>query len=94
MAVLDDFTSTFTDNGENLCLSPTGKREFAETIAAAPRWVRLLKPVWTVHHRLRRLAAGHFSLKPTRYEIYTSASPERRVPFDVPRPTAVWRSRL
>lgn len=94
VAVLDDFTSTFTDNGENLCLTPTARRELAATIAAAPRWVRLLKPVWTVHHRLRRLAAGHFSLKPTRYEIYTPASPEKRVHFDVPKPTAVWRSRL
>jgi glycosyltransferase involved in cell wall biosynthesis len=94
VAVLDDFTSTFTDNGENLCLSPTGKKELAETIAAAPRWVRLLKPVWTGHHRLRRLVAGHFSIKPTRYEIFTPASQDRRLHFAVPKPTAVWRSRL
>jgi hypothetical protein len=60
----------------------------------APRWVRALKPLWIGHHRLRRLAAGHFSLKPAGYSIYTLQSPERRVTFDAPRPTAVWRSRL
>jgi hypothetical protein len=53
-----------------------------------------LKPAWVVHHRLRRIAAGHFSLKPTSYAIYTSQSPEKRVKFDVPKPTAVWWNRL
>jgi hypothetical protein len=47
-----------------------------------------------VHHRLRRLAAGHFSLKATSYSIYTLSSPERRVTVDVPKPTAVWWNRL
>ena len=49
----------------------------------SPRWVRTLKPVWIAHHRLRRLAAGHFILKPMTYSIYTLQSPEQRVPFDV-----------
>jgi len=43
---------------------------------------------------LRRLAAGHFFLKPTSYSIYTLPSPERRVTFDVPKPTAIWWNRL
>ena len=94
MAVCDDFTSVFADTGENMNLKPNARRELADTFAAAPRWQRLLKPVWTVHHRLRRLAAGHFSLKPTSYEIYTLANPEQRVRFAVPHPTAVWRNRM
>lgn len=94
VAVLHEFTSTFTDDGKNLCLTPTAQKELAATVAAAPRWVRALKPVWTIHHRLRRLAAGHFSLQPTSYEIYTLANPEQRVNFAVPKPTAVWRNRM
>ncbi len=94
MAVFDSFTSVFTDTGENMNLKPNAIRERNETAALAPRWVRMLKPVWIVHHRLRRLAAGHFSLKPTNYSIYTLHSPMQRVQFEVPKPTAVWWNRL
>jgi hypothetical protein len=94
MAVLDSFTSVFADTGENMNLKPNAIREKNETTAMTPGWVRTLKPVWIVHHRLRRLAAGHFSLKPISYSIYTLQSPEKRVQFDVPKPTAVWWNRL
>ena len=94
MGVCDTFTSVFADTGENMNLKPNAIREKIETTAMSPRWVRALKPVWVVHHRLRRLAAGHFSLKPTAYSIYTFGSPEQRVTFDVPKPTAIWRNRL
>jgi glycosyltransferase involved in cell wall biosynthesis len=92
--VLDDFTSVFADTGENMNMKPNAIREKSVTAAMTPRWVRLLKPAWVVHHRLRRLAAGHFSLKPTSYEIYTRQSPGQRVRFDVSKPTAVWWNRL
>jgi glycosyltransferase involved in cell wall biosynthesis len=94
MAVCDSFTSAFADTGENMNLKPNAIREKAATEAMTPRWVRALKPIWIGHHRLRRLAAGHFSLKPMSYEIYTRQSPERRVRFDVANPTAVWWNRL
>jgi glycosyltransferase involved in cell wall biosynthesis len=94
MAVCDPFTSVFTDTGKNLCLAPEGVREVNLTMAMVPKWVRLLKPVWIVHHRLRRLAAGHFSMKPTHYDIYTLNSPAQRVRFDVPKPTVIWWDRL
>ena len=94
MKVCDAFTSVFADTGENMNLKPNAIREKAETAAMTPGWVRLLKPAWIVHHRLRRIAAGHFSLQPTSYSIYTSQSPEKRVTIDVPKPTAVWWSRL
>ena len=94
MKVCDEFTSVFTDTGENLGLSPTSMCETAETVKMIPRWVQLLKPVWVIHHRLRRLMAGHFSIKPTRYSIYTLQSPEKRVTIDVSKPTAVWWNRL
>jgi hypothetical protein len=95
MAVCHSFTSVFTDAGENMSLKPNAIiRDKAETDAMMPRWVRTLKPVWIAHHRLRRLAAGHFSLKPTSYSIYTLQSPERRVTMDAPNPTSVWWNRL
>jgi glycosyltransferase involved in cell wall biosynthesis len=94
MAVCDSFTSTFADTGGNMNLKPNAIREKAETDAMTPRWVRALKPFWIFHHRLRRLAAGHFFLKAANYSIYTLQNPERRVTFDVPKPTAVWRNRL
>ena len=94
MAVCDDFTSIFTDTGKNFGLSPESVREIEATATMMPKWVRLLKPAWVVHHRLRRLAAGHFSLKPMSYSIYTLNSPAQRVRFDVPKPTGIWWDRL
>jgi glycosyltransferase involved in cell wall biosynthesis len=94
MAVFDHFTSVFADTGDNLCLTPNAIREYEESLAMAPRWVRTLRPLWILHHRLRRLAAGHFSLRPTSYSIYTAQSPDRRKQYDVAKPTAVWWNRL
>jgi len=94
MKVFDSFTSSFADTGENMNLKPNGIREKVETDRMIPGWVKSLKPAWIVHHRLRRMAAGHFSLKPTSYAIYTRKSPEKRVIIDVPKPTAVWWNRL
>ena len=93
MAVFDCFTSVFSDTGENMNLKPNAIREISETLAMAPAWARLLRPALIVHHRLRRLAAGHFFLKPSKYSIYTLESPDRRVEFDVAKPTAVWWNR-
>jgi glycosyltransferase involved in cell wall biosynthesis len=94
MAVCKQFTSVFADTGDNLSLKPVSVREAKETIAMAPRWVRALKPVWILNHRLRRLWHGHFGLKETSYSIYTKASSERRVTIAVPHPTSVWWNRL
>jgi glycosyltransferase involved in cell wall biosynthesis len=94
MKVCDSFTSIFADTGENMMLKPNALREKAETAAMMPRQVRVLKPLWILQHRLRRIAAGHFSMKPTSYSIYTLQSPGQRVTFDVPKPTAVWWNRL
>jgi len=57
-------------------------------------WLRPFKYWWIASHRLRRYRAGHFNLKPMSYEIYTKQSPQTRVRFDVPQPTAVWWNRL
>jgi len=94
MAVCDSFTSAFADTGENMNLKPNAIREKAATDAMTPRWVRAFKLWWIVSHRLRRFRAGHFKLESASYEIYTKQSPECRVRFDVPHPTAIWWNRL
>jgi glycosyltransferase involved in cell wall biosynthesis len=94
MMEMDNCLSVFADTGDNLCLSPRAVRETKETLAMAPGWVRVLKPVWITHHRLRRLAAGHFSLKPASYSFYTLQSPDHRVRLDVPKPTGIWWNRM
>ena len=94
MAVSDEFTSTFADSGENMNLKPNALRETAETRAMIPAWMRLLKPLWILGHRVRRIIHGHFNLRATRYAIYTKASPDRRVTIEVPHPTPIWWNRL
>lgn len=94
MTVCDSFTSAFADTGENMNLKPNAIREKNEILATIPLWLRLCKPVWILQHRLRKLMAGHYSLKPTSYSIYTLQSPQQRVRFDVAKPTAVWHNRL
>ena len=94
MGVCDTFTSTFADTGENMNMKPNALREKAETERMIPAWLRLLKPLWIVSHRLRRFYAGHFKLGPTSYAIYTKPSPDRRVKFEVAKPTAVWWNRM
>jgi glycosyltransferase involved in cell wall biosynthesis len=94
MAVCDAFTSAFADTGENMNLKPNAIREKTETDKMIPARARALKPFSILHHRLRRLAAGHFRLKPMSYQIYTQSSPGGRVTFDVQKPTAVWWNRL
>ena len=94
MAVCDSFVAAFTDTGDNMNLRPNAIREKEETLAMAPSWIRALRPMWILHHRLRRLVAGHFNLQPMSYEIYTLQSPVTRVEFDVSKPTAVWWARL
>ncbi len=94
MAVSDTFTSVFADTGDNMNLKPNAIREKTATAEMIPGWVKLLKPLWVLQHRLRRLGRGHFSLKATSYAIYTKPSPAQRVTFDVPKPTAVWWNRI
>jgi len=94
MAVYDQFTSTFTDTGDNMNLKIRARREYELTQEMVPGWVRQFRWLWILHHRLRRLFAGHFSLPQTSYSIYTLQDPNNRVRFDINRPTGIWKNRL
>jgi hypothetical protein len=47
--------------------------------------------IW--QHRLRRLLAGHYFMKPMKYAIYTMQSEDKRVEFDAHKPTTIWWNR-
>lgn len=91
MAVLRQFTSAFTSTGENMSVRPNARREALDLRRSAPRWAQKLKPLFVLHHRLRRLAGGIYFQQPFSYEIYTLASPEKRVLNQVKRPTSRWK---
>lgn len=92
--VLDVITSTFVDSGDNLCLKPIGRKEMADKVLMMPRIVKWFAPLYIAHHRLKRLLAGHFTIPPCAYSIYTIKSPAQRVEFQVTKPTGVWAGRL
>jgi glycosyltransferase involved in cell wall biosynthesis len=94
IAKSDVFTSTFADTGENMNLKPNAIRESKETKKMIPFWLKRLRPLWILNHRLRRLLAGHFRMPATSYAIYTKQSPAQRVTIPVPKPTAVWWNRI
>lgn len=94
MATLGTATSVFTETGANLSLSANAARERDVLRRTAPAWARRATPAIVLAHRLRRWRAGHYRPQTRRYAIYTQTSVDRRVQFDVARPTALWRGRM
>ena len=86
MATLNQFTSTFTQTGANMSAGENARRENRELRESAPWWARKLRRLIILRHRLRRLLGGMYSQKPFSYELFTLASPERRVRIEVERP--------
>jgi len=91
MGVLRRFTSVFTLSGDNLGNSATALREARAMHAAAPAWVRLLKPAWILQHRIRRLTGGIYQQSPFSFSLYTPANPGR-IERRVTQPTWRWRA--
>ena len=88
MAALGQFTSAFAYTGSNMSVGPNARREAREMRQSAPAWARLLRPAFIAQHRLRRWAGGMYRQEPFAYEIYTTASPERRQRYEVNRLSA------
>jgi len=93
MAVLRRYTSTFADTGENMCLKPAAVREQQRVMQMAPAWVQRWRALLLQAHRARAVCHGLYWERPLRYSVFTLASPEQRVSFDVKKPTGIWRSR-
>ena len=90
MGALRRFTSVFTLSGDNLGHSETARREARAMHGRAPVWVRALKPVWILQHRLRRLAGGVYQQAPFSFSLYTHAS-STRIERHVTKPDWRWR---
>ncbi|MDB6174716.1 MAG: hypothetical protein JWL59_4027 [Chthoniobacteraceae bacterium] len=88
--VLRQFTTIFTDTGENMNLLPNARREKEELHSKVPWWLRVTAPLWVIHYRLRRLFAGVYRCKPHDYAIYTPDSAGERKLFHVDKPTFRW----
>jgi glycosyltransferase involved in cell wall biosynthesis len=90
-AVLGEFTSVFTVRAGNLSRDDAAAGELLR-LRPAPFWLRALKPAWILHHRLRRWRGGAYSQAPFSFELFTRASPDRRVERIVTQPTFRWRA--
>lgn len=86
MGTLKSFTSVFTVTGTNMSKGGNAQRENAELRRSAPLFVRALRPLTIVRHRLRRWCGGMYSQPPFSYSIYTREHPGTRRVFEVTRP--------
>ncbi len=93
-AIVRHFTSVFTDDGENLSLKPNAVQEKKALAESAPRWARILSPLFVLQHRIRRLLNGIYFQRPFSYSLYTRESPGKRVLHAVEKPTFLWRGRF
>jgi hypothetical protein len=93
-AVLPQFTSIFTDTGDNLCLSPQAARESQMKWQMAPSWIRALKYGLIVTHRLTLALRRPILIKPFSYSLYTTESARQRVVHQAKHPTSFWKGRF
>jgi len=94
LAVLDCFTSAFYETGDNMNLKPNAIREKEVKASKIPPWIKRSWYVFLFLHRLRMIKRGAYTQRPFDFSIYTPASPDKRVPQHVAKPTAVWRGRV
>lgn len=87
MAALRQFTSVFTQTGQNLSRQAGAEEERRRLRRSAPLWMRALSPAFVIHHRLRRWLDGSYTQVPFHLALYTRQSPDRRVTLDVTAPT-------
>ena len=92
MAVMRQFTSSFTMTGENMSTKPNARKEAARMHGSAPGWVQMAKPLIILHHRVRRFAGGVYSQSPFSYEIFSSKSSGARVRHEVVKPEYKWKA--
>jgi len=91
--VMRQFTSVFTETGDNMCLKPNAHRERAIQSEMIPAWVRRMRPAILLWHKWRMLLSGTYFQKPFDFALYTRSSPDRRVVRHVSNPTGLWRGR-
>ena len=86
-------TSTFMESGENLGLSSTAKEEKGRLAASAPLYFRVLRPLWVLVHRVRRLWSGAHRSEDLAYGIYLPKGSGRKG-FTAKRLRTTWPGRI
>jgi glycosyltransferase involved in cell wall biosynthesis len=86
-------TSTFMESGENLGLSSIAKEERARLDASAPLYFKVLRLVWVLAHRAKRLWAGAHQSEDVTYEIYLPTK-ESRKEFHAKKLRTTWPGRV
>jgi glycosyltransferase involved in cell wall biosynthesis len=86
MTTLGTFTSVFTQTGGNIGSAPEAVSENLALRRTAPIWARIARPLFLLHHRFRRFWGGMYSQAPFDFEVYTPASPAKRVLRQVRQP--------
>jgi len=86
-------TSTFMESGENLGLSSAAKEERARLDNSAPLYFKVLRPVWVLAHRARRLWSGALRSEDVTYEIYLRKESGRKA-FYAKRLRTTWPGRI
>ncbi len=93
--VLPQFTSIFTDTGENMNLKANAQKERREKESMTPSAVRLFYPWLFFVYLFRQLMRGAFTPKPFDYSLFTSGAAEipGRTRFRASAPTTFWPGR-
>ena len=92
MATTRRYLAVFMDSGDNLALSTGAKAEQQRLREMAPGWAKRGYRLVEMHHRLRKLVHGAYTLRPFRYPfIRVDGEVEYH---DVPNPSGRWLSRL
>lgn len=86
-------TSTFMESGENLGLSRTAKEERQRLDNSAPLYFKVLRPVWVLLHRARRLWSGAHKSEDVAYGIYLPKQESRKA-FYAKRLRTTWPGRV
>ena len=86
-------TSTFMESGENLGLSSAAKEERARLDNSAPLYFKVLRPVWVLAHRVKRLWSGAHRSEDVSYGIYLPKQPGRKA-FTAKRLRTTWPGRV
>lgn len=86
-------TSTFMESGENLGLSSAAKEERARLDNSASLYFRVLRPVWVLAHRARRLWSGAHRSEDVSYGIYLPKQSGRKA-FTAKRLRTTWPGRI
>jgi hypothetical protein len=86
-------TSTFMESGENLGLSSAAKEERARLDNSAPLYFKVLRPVWVLAHRVRRLWSGAHRSEDVSYGIYLPKQSGRKA-FTAKSLRTTWPGRM